>query len=178
MVVYADEVDIELNPRIGFDYMLPGSQKEVPTPGKNEKRYVAGALDSRTGRLVWVDGERKRSELFVRLVHALVDTYKEACVIHVILDNASIHESQYTRAALAELGGRVRLHFLPPYCQDGNRIERLWRDLHENVTYNHRCETMTELMAEVRNYLANRSRSNLMKYYHRRRRRKRQRKAA
>ena len=29
------------------------------------------------------------------------------------------------------------LHFLPPYCPDHNRIERLWKDLHDNVTRNH-----------------------------------------
>jgi transposase len=30
------------------------------------------------------------------------------------------------------------LHFLPPYCPDDNRIERLWKDLHDNVTRNHK----------------------------------------
>jgi hypothetical protein len=29
--------------------MVRGQQKEVRTPGKNEKRYLAGALDLRTG---------------------------------------------------------------------------------------------------------------------------------
>src|SRR5262249_31736817 len=49
VVVYADEVDIHLNPKVGPDYMLPGTQKQVPTPGQNEKRYLAGALNARTG---------------------------------------------------------------------------------------------------------------------------------
>ena len=43
-------------------------------------------------------------------------------------------------------GERVQLHFLPPYCPDHNRIERLWKDLHDNVTRNHRCRTMDELL--------------------------------
>ena len=50
-------------------------------------------------------------------------------------------------------GRRIRLHFLPPYCPDHNKIERTWQDLHANVTRNHRCSTMTELMRDVRNYL-------------------------
>ncbi len=41
---YQDEVDIRLNPRIGRDWMLPGRQKVILTPGQNVKRYVAGAL--------------------------------------------------------------------------------------------------------------------------------------
>ena len=42
-ILYADEVDIHLNPKIGPDWMLCGTQKTVMTPGKNQKRYLAGA---------------------------------------------------------------------------------------------------------------------------------------
>jgi transposase len=38
VLVYVDEVDIDLNPKIGPDYMLRGTQKRVVTPGKNQKR--------------------------------------------------------------------------------------------------------------------------------------------
>jgi hypothetical protein len=51
---YKDEVDIHLNARIGRDWMLPGEQKTVLTPGKNEKHYLAGALHTRTGDVFWV----------------------------------------------------------------------------------------------------------------------------
>ena len=44
-MVYADEVDLHLNPKIGPDWMLPGTQRLVLTPGNNEKRYLAGAYD-------------------------------------------------------------------------------------------------------------------------------------
>jgi len=33
----------------------------VLTPGKNEKRYLAGAFDVRTGIVTWVEGDRKTS---------------------------------------------------------------------------------------------------------------------
>ena len=42
-ILYVDEVDIHLNPKIGPDWMLCGTQKTVLTPGKNQKRYLAGA---------------------------------------------------------------------------------------------------------------------------------------
>ena len=42
VAVYEDEVDIHLNPKIGLDWMVRGQQKKVPTPGKNQKRYLAG----------------------------------------------------------------------------------------------------------------------------------------
>jgi transposase len=112
--VYADEVDIHLNPKIGLDWMGRGQQKEVRTPGQNVKRYVAGALDARTGQVHWVEGVRKTSALFLALLDRLLEVYAQAPVIHVILDNYRIHDSQVVRAALRWWGGRVRLHFLPP----------------------------------------------------------------
>jgi transposase len=45
------------------------------------------------------------------------------------------------------------LHFLPPYCPDHNRIERVWLDLHANVTRNHRCKTLPALLANVRAFV-------------------------
>ena len=151
--VWEDEADLDLNPRIGFDYMLPGTQRHVPTPGKNVKRYLAGAMDATSDRLMWVKGERKNSRLFIELLKKLLVEYADKRVIHVILDNYSIHASRQTRAWLAEHGGS-KLHFLPPYCPDDNRIERkVWREMHANVTVNHRCDTIEELIDEAVHYL-------------------------
>jgi transposase len=154
---YLDEVDIHLNPKIGCDWMNCGTQKEVLTPGKNVKAYLAGALEATTGRLCWVRADRKNSLLFIALIRKLVDENPEAKVIHVILDNYKIHSSKASQAAVAALGGKVVLHFLPPYSPDGNKIERVWLDLHANVTRNHRCHAMPELMNNVYNYLRNRN---------------------
>jgi transposase len=151
--VFEDEVDIHLNPKIGPDYMLPATQKKVKTPGVNQKRYLAGALNAFTGQLTWVEGESKNSELFMRLVFQLGWDYPGAKRIHLILDNYGIHKSRFTKLVLASCDGKVRFHFLPSYCPDENRIERVWLDLHANVTRNHQCETMNELMKEVRHWL-------------------------
>jgi transposase len=165
VVLYVDEVDIHLNPKIGPDWMLRGQQKEALTPGQNVKRYLAGALDARTGKLTWVEGPRKTSLLFLQLLHRLVTrTYRDARVIHVILDNYGIHDSLQVRLALATVRGRVKLHFLPPYCPDHNRIERVWQDLHANVTRNHRCRTMEQLMEQVRVYLKTRNKRGRHSY--------------
>src|SRR6516162_7846002 len=153
-VFYEDEVDIHLNPKIGLDWMTSGQQKQVQTPGQNEKRYLAGALDVRSGALVWVEGERKTSYLFLDLLDAMRRRYPNEHCLHLIVDNYRIHKSEIVQAALAGyLAGKIKLHFLPPYCPDHNKIERLWRDLHDNVTRNHQQPTITCLMVEVRNYL-------------------------
>jgi transposase len=159
--VYEDEVDIHLNPKIGLDWMGKGQQKEALTPGQNQKRYLAGAMDVRTGEIHWVEGEKKNSWLFWDMLHKLTVAYAKAEVIHVILDNYGIHSSKIIAVALSHFAARVHLHFLPPYSPDDNAIERVWQDLHANVTRNHRCANMAELMREVRYYLRKRNRRSL-----------------
>ena len=80
--------------------------------------------------------------------------YGRARRIHLIVDNYGIHSaSAHAQAPSLTFGGRIVLHFLPPYCPDANRIERVWQDLHANVTRNHRCKTMSQLLANARRYL-------------------------
>jgi transposase len=159
-VVYSDEVDIHLNPKVGADWMNRGTQRDLPTPGKNQKHYLAGALDAQTRDLVWVDAPKKNSALFLLLLDRLQEHYAQARLIHVILDNYKIHSSRAVETYLAKPGCRIRLHFLPPYCPDHNRIERAWQDLHANVTRNHRCATMLALLVRVIVYLIRRHRDH------------------
>jgi transposase len=153
-VLYSDEVDIHLNPKIGRDWMLRGEQRRIVTPGKNEKFYLAGALDVRTGVLHTTGTPRKSAALFCNLLRLLASSYDvRVRRIHLIVDNYGIHSAHATRRVLKELGDRIVLHFLPPYCPDANRIERVWQDLHANVTRNHRCKTMKALLSNAREYL-------------------------
>jgi transposase len=129
----------------------------------SHERYLAGALDARTGQVYWVEGLRKTSALFLSLLHRLLQIYPQATVIHVILDSYRIHDSKLVQAALRGWGVRIQLHFLPPYCPNDNKIKRVWQDVHANVTRNHTCPTMTALMREVRYYLRKRNRRTLNK---------------
>lgn len=153
VVLYSDEVDIHLNPKVGPDWTPAGQRKSVVTPGKNKKNYLAGAYNPATGTLIAAEGESKNSDLFIKLVNDLARRYRLHGTIHLVIDNYIIHRSKKTLKAIAALGGKVVLHFLPPYCPDNNRIERVWLDLHTAVTRNHKHPTISELMAAVRVWL-------------------------
>ena len=135
------------------------------TPGKNQKQYLAGAINAKTGQLTWVESDSKNTYLFLMMLWKLTQEYPDAKVIHVILDNYCIHSTKQVEISLAtEEGQRLHLVFLPPYCPDHNRIERLWRDLHADVTRNHCCPDMLTLMKHVRNWLNRRTKKNLAAY--------------
>lgn len=154
VILCADEVDVHLHPKIQAEWMAPGVRKTVVTPGQNKKRYLAGAYEALDKELITVEGERKNSALFIDLLDKVDAHYPEASTIHLVVDNYSIHRSQLTKKALERLGGRIKLHFLPPYSPDCNPIERVWCDLHAAVTRNHRCADIESLMGEVRRWLA------------------------
>jgi hypothetical protein len=70
----------------------------------NQKAYLAGSLDARDGTVLWVGDCVKNSGLFVRMLESLDAHYRDAKLIHVILDNYGIHKSHETRLALMRLG--------------------------------------------------------------------------
>ena len=107
VVVYVNEVDIHLNPKIGPDWMLRGQQKEVLTPGQNQKLPGRGPGRAH-GATHLGAGSRKTSLLFLDLLYELATrTYRTARRIHVILDNYGIHDSLQVRLALATEQGRA-----------------------------------------------------------------------
>jgi transposase len=152
-VFYIDEADVDLNPRIGSCYTRKGRQMIVLTPGKNQKRYLAGALNARTGRVIHAESLRKNSSLFLALLERLSAAYRRAEKLHLILDNYIIHKSRQTLKWMAQFGDRIVLHFLPPYSPEHNVIERLWKQMHDHVTRNHRHTTMNSLMAAIYEFL-------------------------
>jgi transposase len=150
--VFMDEVDINLNPEVGSMWMRRGEQAALPTPGTNEKRYLAGSIHWRTGRVVLTGGlprEGRSAALFCRHLDDLRRAFRRYKVVHVVCDNARTHKPEQARAVkdyLARWGGRVVLHYLPAYAPDCNPIERVWWRLREAITRNHRCATADELL--------------------------------
>jgi transposase len=161
--VFMDEVDVNLNPKVGCMWMRRGEQAVVETPGTNEKRFLAGSIHWRTGRVILTEGksrEGRGAALFCRHLDDLRRAFRHYKVIHVVCDNAGTHTaegSKLVRAYLEEWGQRVVVHYLPKYAPDTNPIERVWWRLHEAVTRNHRCHTMADLLDLTFDWFATRT---------------------
>jgi putative transposase len=156
-VVWEDEVDLNLNPKVGCMWMRKGQQAEVVTPGDNAKCYLAGSWHWRTGRLFTTRGDKRDAALFVRHLHELRRRLRRYKKIHVICDNAKFHYDCWAVwEFVAQYGDRVVLHFLPKYAPDCNPVERVWWILHERITRNHQCPTLEELVALVLAWLGER----------------------
>jgi transposase len=153
-MVFADELDIHLLPKVGCAWMPKGTQVEVMTPGQNEKRYLAGALEPTTGRLHYCLGARKTHVLFRDLLGTLEERYpaERYTRLYVVVDNYKIHKAKAVGQWL-DAHPRVTLLWLPTYCPRANPIERAFGDVHDCCTRNHQRKHLPDLVADVEDHL-------------------------
>jgi transposase len=153
-IVFADELDIHLLPKVGYAWMPKGTQMAVMTPGTNEKYYLAGALDVATGTVHHCVGPSKTNALFRALLQALDAAYPATQYrrIYVVVDNYKIHKAKAVAQWLAQ-HPHVELLFLPTYCPRANPIERLFGDVHDLCTRNHTRKRLRDLVADVLEHL-------------------------
>ena len=98
--------------------------------------------------MVWVGGLRKDSALFIGQLEALERAYPKAKRLVLIVDNYGFHKSDSVNAWLSR-HPIAEFLFQPAYHPWVNRIERLWKALHDAVTRNHRRRTLEELCAQA-----------------------------
>ena len=151
---FADELDISLLPKVGYQWMPKGAQVEILTPGTNEKRYLAGALDIHTGTIQHCVWYRKTTGLFRDLLDTLDRTAPAPAFsrLAVVADHAKLHHAGEVEKWLAA-HPRFELLSLPTYCPKANPIERAFGDVHDKCTRNHTRKRVWHLVQDVKRHL-------------------------
>jgi transposase len=151
---FADELDLSLLSKVGYQWMPKGEQVEVLTPGTNEKRHLAGALNITTGTITHCLWYRKTTGLFLDLLQTLDRTHPARTFyrLSVVVDNAKIHQAVAVQNWLAA-HPRFDLLYLPTYCPQANPIERAFGDVHDKCTRNHTRKRMYHLVQDVKQHL-------------------------
>src|SRR5262249_24733808 len=96
VLLFADELDIHLLPKVGYQWMLRGETVKIVTPGQNQKHSLAGALEPQSGRLVHCTSPRKTNALFRALLDHLEWLYPQVqfTTVYVVVDNYGIHKAK------------------------------------------------------------------------------------
>ena len=158
ILLYEDEVDLNLLPGVIGCWTKRGTQRRVPTPGQNVKRYGFGAVNLISGQLTFRINERKNSDGFCALVEQIVqdycpgDSYNGPQLV-LVVDNFIIHRSKKTSAVLDKYADRLTVFALPTYSPKLNVIELLWKYLRRRVTHNHLFQSITALLAAVEDFI-------------------------
>ena len=158
ILLYEDEIDLNLLPGVIRCWTKRGQQRKVQTPGQNVKRYGFGAVNFMTGQLTYRTGERKNSDGFCALIEQIVQEYcpgddYAGPKIGLVVDNYIIHHSKKTTAVLEKYADRLFIIPLPTYAPKLNVIELLWKYLRRKVTHNHLFESIIKLVEAVEDFL-------------------------
>ena len=158
ILLYEDEIDLNLLPGIIRCWTRRGSQRKILTPGQNVKRYGFGAVRFLTGHLTYRVGDHKNSDGFIALVEQIVAEYCPGASysgpkIGLVVDNYIIHRSKKTQAILDKYADRIEIVPLPTYSPKLNVIEMLWKYLRRKVTHNHLFSSIEKLVDAVLEFL-------------------------
>jgi hypothetical protein len=131
VVLAEDETHLNLLPHVRASWTLRGRRPEVPTPGKNRKVTVSGALEVTTGAWVYRLGRRCAAD-FIALLDQLLAPFPGAPVIAVICDNDIIHHARKVTRCL-DKHPRLELLYGARYSPHDNPVERIWGALKNYV---------------------------------------------
>jgi hypothetical protein len=101
-------------------------------------------------------GANRNGQLFVARLGDLCRRLRRYRKIHLICGNAKFHDSHLVQQHLHEWKGRIELHWLPKRAK-ANPIERIWWHLHEEITRNHQCQSLAELVDLTLAWIENRT---------------------
>ncbi len=108
--------------------------------------YVYGAVAPTTGEHFFLQRPGLNSTNFQLFVDALAQAYPDTLNV-LVLDNSGAHTAK--RLTLPD---NIRLVLLPPYTPELNPIERVWRDLKDELAWMHFADLEAQ-QAHVANIL-------------------------
>jgi transposase len=91
--------------------------------------YVYGAVAPTTGERFFLELPYLNASMFQLFVDAFAQAFPDSLNI-LLLDNSGAHTAQQIRWP-----DHVRCVWLPPYCPELNPIERVWRDLKDDLAW-------------------------------------------
>ncbi len=134
VIYFADSSHPQHQTRLAYGWVEKGVRKSEKMTACQKRVNIIGAIDLHTHhvesrRVDWVNAQSIKEFL-----KQLIEANPGASSIHLIWDNAGYHRSKEILSFVSDT--KIKLHYLPPYSPNLNPIERLWKIMHEHVTYN------------------------------------------
>ena len=146
-IYFVDSAHPEHQTRLAYGWILKGVRKGVKRTGRQRRVNVIGGINLDGHKLVTHEAAKVDSESIVEFLGKLRKKSDVTGQLQVISDNASYHKSAEVLAEAARLN--IKLHYLPPYSPNLNPIERLWKLMHERVTYNQYYEKFSDFSSAI-----------------------------
>ena len=141
-IYFVDSVHPQHQTHLTYGWILTGERKEIATTGRQYRLNFMGGICLNGHRIIYQQADKIDADSIALFLSQLRKLNPGKYKIHVIWDNAGYHRDQGVKDFAKNL--EIKLHYLPPYSPNLNPIERLWKIMHEHVTYNKYYETFSD----------------------------------
>lgn len=145
--------------RLAYGWIAKGIRKAEKMTACQKRINLIGAINLAGHEIEYQKVDWVNARSINAFLQQLVDANPSAKCIHIIWDNAGYHRSQEV-VAFAEKNN-IKIHYLPPYSPNLNPIERLWKVMHEQVTYNRYYPKFADFTEGILNFFR-----NIKKFHH------------
>ena len=141
-IYFGDSVHPQHQTHLAYGWIPKGKRKEVPMTGRQYRLNFIGGICLNGHKVVYEQTDKVNTDSLKLFLLKLRKKHPEGKKIHLILDNAGYHKGKEIQEFAAV--NLIELHYLPPYSPNLNPIERLWKIMHEQVSYNKYYEKFAE----------------------------------
>ena len=150
-IYFADSVHPQHQTQLVYGWIPKGERKLIATTGRQYRLNFIGGICLNGHRFVYQQVDKVDADGIALFLTQLRRLNPGKYFIHVVLDNAGYHRDAEIQAFAKGLA--IKLHYLPPYSPNLNPIERVWKIMHEHVTYNKYYESFSDFTTATINFL-------------------------
>lgn len=149
-IYFTDAVHPEYQSQSVAGWILKGEVKTLGTTAKQERLHFIGAVELTKMRAVIKEYGTVDAVSMIDFLETLASGSK-ASKIHLICDNGRSNKNKAVQEYL-DRQGKIQMHYLPPYSPNLNPIERLWKVMREQVTYNRIYSKFSDFTEGIRDF--------------------------
>jgi transposase len=152
-IYFADSSHPQHQTRLAYGWIEKGVRKAEKMTACQKRVNLIGAINLERHDIEYSQADWINAESIQAFLEQLIAANPASKKIHVIWDNAGYHKSQVIKDFVSK--SKIVLHYLPPYSPNLNPIERLWKIMHEQVTYNRYYPKFADFTEGIFNFFRN-----------------------
>jgi transposase len=133
----------------GHGWIKRGVTKVLKSNPRPYRLNIQGAINIGTLNMVVRFEEKINKETTLNFLEALRKQQPEGW-IYLICDNAGYYSASEVKLYAESMA--IKLIYLPPYCPNLNRVERIWKFFKKKILYNQYYETFPDMVEASKNF--------------------------
>ena len=148
-IYFIDAVHPEFQSQAVCGWIKKGEIKTLPTTNKQYRLHFIGVIALKKMEVFVREYKTVNAESMIEFLKEL-ELASKASKIHIISDNGRANKNKLLEKYLET--SKIQIHYLPAYSPNLNAIERLWKIMRENTTYNRCYETFSDFTKAIRGF--------------------------